>query len=216
LQLTVDGSGTPSLVSRWMSGSDGSSPVVVNGIVYYAGPARLRGLDPTTGTELWSDTSIGGIHWESPIVVQGRLYVTDENAKLWVYEPNPAPLHYFTLPPCRVVDTRLPSGTWGGPALAGNGARRVFPMAGQCGIPADALAIAANLTVAGPSGPGYLRVVPSGIESAVSSINFSAGQVRANNAVLSLTGNPVGSIMVETGIFPGTTHFILDVSGYFK
>jgi len=30
--------------------------------------------------------SIGAIHWQSPIVVNGRLYVFDEAARLWVYQ----------------------------------------------------------------------------------------------------------------------------------
>jgi hypothetical protein len=49
----------------------------------------MRALDPTTGAALWSDASIGGIHWESPILVNGRLYVTDEAGNLWAFEPNP-------------------------------------------------------------------------------------------------------------------------------
>jgi outer membrane protein assembly factor BamB len=216
LQLTVDGSGTPSLVPRWTTLSSGTSPVVANGIVYYAGTAGLRGLDPTTGSLLWSEVSIGGIHWESPIVVQGRLYVTDENGRLWAFEPAPAPLGFFTVVPCRVVDTRGPVGTWGGPPLSGSGSRRLFPIAGRCGVPADALAVAANITVVGPSGPGFVRVLPSGIVVTASSIHFAAGQVRANNVVVPMTGNPLGSIVVEADIFPGTTAFVFDVSGYFR
>jgi hypothetical protein len=165
---------------------------------------------------LWSDVSIGGIHWESPIVVQGRLYITDENGTLWAFEPAPAPLRFHTLAPCRVVDTRGPVGTWGGPLLSGSGSRRLFPVAGRCGVPADARAVAVNFTVVAPSGPGFVRVLPSGIVSTASSSNFGAGKVRANNGVVPMTGNPLGWIVVETGIFPGTTDFVLDVSGYFR
>lgn len=216
LQLIVDGNGAPSLVPRWSSPAGGTSPIVVNGIVYYAGTAGLRGLDPTTGNQLWQDVSIGGIHWESPIVIQGRLYVTDEGSRLWAFEPAPAPLGFNALVPCRVVDTRDPVGTWGGPRLSGSGSRRLFPVAGRCGVPADALAVAANITVVGPSGPGFVRVLPSGIASTIASINFGAGQVRANNVVIPMTGNPAGSVVVEADIFPGTTDFVLDVSGYFR
>jgi len=31
--------------------------------------------------------AIGGVHWESPIVAAGRLYVTDEAGKLWAFVP---------------------------------------------------------------------------------------------------------------------------------
>ena len=44
--------------------------------------------------------------------------------------------------PCRVIDTRERDG----PALAG-GAARTFRLAGVCGIPADALIVALNVTV---------------------------------------------------------------------
>ncbi len=62
-----------------------SSPIVANGVVYCAGPNYVRALDPTTGSELWHDTSIGGIHWESPIVVNGILYISDESGQITAY-----------------------------------------------------------------------------------------------------------------------------------
>jgi hypothetical protein len=53
--------------------------------------------------------------------------------------PNP-PFRFYTVPPCRVADTRLPNGTYGGPALAA-GSSRSFPMTGACGIPATARSV---------------------------------------------------------------------------
>jgi PQQ-like domain len=218
LQAVVDGLGNPSLVSRWTDAGGGTSPIVANGILYYAGSAGVRALDPTTGGLLWSDASIGGIHWESPIVVNGRLYVTDENARLWAYGPDPAaPVNFFTVAPCRLVDTRGPDGTFGGPVLQGSAARRLFPVAGsRCGVPSTAVAVALNVTVVSPSGPGHLRLGPASFAASTSTINFVAGQTRANNAVVGLTGYPLGSLWVETHIFPGTTHLVLDVTGYFE
>jgi hypothetical protein len=130
----------------------------------------------------------------------------------------PAPNdNFFTLAPCRVIDTRLANGTFGGPALAGSGAERTFPVSGQCGIPIDAAAIAINVTVVQPSASGDLRVFPAGVGlPLVSVINFSPGQTRANNAVLSLVGNPLGSFTVHTDMAPGSVQFIVDVSGYFR
>jgi len=218
LQLSVDGAGTPSLVSRWTlnaSGTGGSSPVVANGILFYASFGGMKGLAPRSGSQLWS-AAIGGVHWESPIVAAGRLYVTDEAGKLWAFVPNPAPLQFFTVPPCRVIDTRGSAGTFGGPALAGSGAKRSFPVAGQCGLPADALAVAANVTVIAPTHDGDLRFGPNGFAAATSTANFQAGQVRGNNAVIALTGDPLGSLAVQTDVFPGSTDLALDVVGYFK
>src|SRR5260370_23571828 len=46
--------------------------------------------------------------------------------------PPPPPPLFYTLAPCRVIDTRNPAGPYGGPALLSE-ATRVFSMAGQCG-----------------------------------------------------------------------------------
>ncbi|MDP9120938.1 MAG: PQQ-binding-like beta-propeller repeat protein [Acidobacteriota bacterium] len=215
LELAVDGTGNPSLTSRWTNSTGGSSPIVANGIVFYAGSGNVFGLDPTTGGQLWHDTSIGGIHWESPIVVDGHLYLTDESNQLWAYAPNPAPLNFFTLPPCRLIDTRGPAGTYGAPALPGG--FRSFPLTGRCGIPAGAQAVAANLTVVPQNAAGAIRVAPSGVASMASTVNFHPGPPRANNAILSLTGFPLGSVTVETDVPPGgAAHLIVDVTGYFE
>ena len=120
---------------------------------------------------------------------------------------------FFTLPPCRVLDTRDPAGTWGGPALAA-GATRVFPIWGQCGIPNTAKSISVNLTVTQPTAPGHLILFPGGSPPGVSNINFRAGQTRANNAIVPLS--PTGTLSVTDGQSSGTTHFLLDVNGYFQ
>lgn len=75
--------GLPTLVQQWTSGP-GTSPIVANGVLYYFS-GSINALNPTTGAVLWSDSSPGGVHWESPIVVNGRIYVTDEGGKLWAY-----------------------------------------------------------------------------------------------------------------------------------
>ena len=90
LQVVVDGSGHPTLVSRWTVGTMGSSPIVANGMVFVAGSGRIAALDPTTGSTLWSDSGIGGIHWESPILANGVLYITDESSRLTAYAPGGA------------------------------------------------------------------------------------------------------------------------------
>jgi phospholipase C len=126
------------------------------------------------------------------------------------------PGNFFTLPPCRAADTREAAGPYGSPALGGAGARRDFSLAGRCGVPSDATAVAANLTVVGPGGAGFLRLFPTGTPPpGTSAIEFDAGAVRANNAALSLLGSPCGSVTVE-GDFSGQTDFVLDVSGYFQ
>jgi Lamin Tail Domain len=119
-----------------------------------------------------------------------------------------------TLTPCRIVDTRGPNGPAGGPALVA-GAIRDFPVAGICGVPFSAKAVAVNLTVVQPSADGYLTLYPSGAPLPLAStLNFRAGTVKANNAT-SVLGNG-GSVAVFYGAGGGTTHFLLDVTGYFE
>jgi parallel beta-helix repeat protein len=121
----------------------------------------------------------------------------------------------YTLAPCRLVDTRNSPGPLGGPALAA-GATRTFVVTGSCGVPSDARALAVNVAVTQPTdGPGFLGlsdgVVPRPV---VSTINYQAGQTRANNAIVRLGAS--GDISVFCGQGAGTAHFVLDVTGYFR
>jgi len=105
LQLAVDGGGNPSLQIKWQKPNGGTSPIVANNVLYYAGSGSLRALDPLTGGPLWSSTQVGGIHWESPIVANGIVYITDEAGKLSAFSPNgqvPAP------PPASTPGAYLP------------------------------------------------------------------------------------------------------------
>jgi len=93
LRVSVDSSGNPTLTAVWTHGPGGSSPLIVNGILFYASNGLVVALDPATGQHLWDSSagSIGGIHWESPVVVNGVLYVTDESANLTAFSPGGVP-----------------------------------------------------------------------------------------------------------------------------
>ena len=85
LKLEIDGHGSPSLKPVWQNDDEGSSPIVADNVLYCAGSRDIRAFDPTTGKLLWHDTSIGKIHWESPVVVNGVLYITDESGNLTAF-----------------------------------------------------------------------------------------------------------------------------------
>jgi hypothetical protein len=123
-------------------------------------------------------------------------------------------LRFHTLTPCRVIDTRRANGPLGGPALQ-PGATRLFTVSSVCGVPAVAVAVSVNMTVvAGAS--GHFTLFPgNGINPGTSGLNFSAGQTRANNAILRLSTDGSGGINVLNGS-AGWNHFILDVNGYFR
>ena len=73
------------LVTRWTKIPGGTSPVCAGGLLFLASTGLVRALDPETGDVLWSDTGIGGIHWQSPIVALGNVYLEDETGHLSAY-----------------------------------------------------------------------------------------------------------------------------------
>lgn len=118
---------------------------------------------------------------------------------------------FYTLAPCRVLDTRDPNGPYGGPALTA-GVTRTFTIVGRCEVPVDARSISVNATITQPAAQGHVILFPGGTSvPPVSTLNFRAGQTRANNAIVLL-----GSGGTLSAVSSSTTHFILDVNGYFK
>ncbi len=124
------------------------------------------------------------------------------------------PGQFFTLVPCRLLDTRNPPGPYGGPHLLG-GETRTFSLASRCGIPASARGVSVNVTVTQPTALGNLKLFGAGGPVPVaSSINYSAGQTRGNNALVGLSST--AQLAITCGQASGTTHVILDVNGYFE
>ena len=122
-------------------------------------------------------------------------------------------LCFYTVTPCRVFDSRDPG--LGGPAPLIGGSQNAVPLAGHCGVPTTAAAVSLNVTVTGPTVQGHLRLFPSGAAlPVVSTINYVAGQTRANNAVTRLGAS--GTLEVYVGQSGGSVHVIVDVNGYFE
>jgi uncharacterized repeat protein (TIGR01451 family) len=123
-------------------------------------------------------------------------------------------MSFYTLSPCRLVDTRNPAGNRGGPALAA-GAARTFPIAGACSVPSTAWAVSVNVTVTQPTTVGNVRLFPGSTPSPLASnLNYAAGATRANNAIAAL-GN-AGDLTALSSQASGSVHLILDVNGYFE
>jgi hypothetical protein len=120
---------------------------------------------------------------------------------------------FFSVAPCRAIDTRLPDGPLGGPALVA-GADRTFPLSGACGIPSGASAVSVNIAVIGATAAGNLRLHPGGTPvPLVATVTYSAGETRSNNAVAALSAT--GELGAYVGGPAGSVHFVLDVNGYF-
>jgi hypothetical protein len=124
-------------------------------------------------------------------------------------------LNFYTLSPCRLLDTRNAFGPLGGPALA-SGSQRVVPATGTCGIPTTAKALALNVTVVTAPGLGSVSLFPGDGVPAVNVINFGIGQTRADNVVLKLSSSGSGTLGLVSTSPAGPVHVLLDVSGYFQ
>lgn len=120
---------------------------------------------------------------------------------------------FYTLTPCRLVDTRLPDGPLAGPALAA-GAVRAFDLTeASCGVPAGASAVSLNVTAVAAMARGSLTLYPgTGPVPVANSLSFGASSARANNAVVGLVA---GTLSVASLQSSGTVHLVLDVNGYF-
>ena len=105
-------------------------------------------------------------------------------------------LRFHPQAPARIYDSRVEGGRWN------QGETRVIA------VPANAAAVAINLTVTEPSAAGFVTVFPcDAVVPVVSNINYSAGQVVAN---LVQTGTSNGSICVHS---LSRTHIVIDLEG---
>jgi hypothetical protein len=119
--------------------------------------------------------------------------------------PGAGGLAMFNLAPCRVIDTRNPSGA---PPLSG--AMNVNVVGSGCGAPAAAQSYVLNATVVPSGGLGFLTLWPQGgTQPLVSTLNALDGAITSNMA---LVPTSTGSVSAFTA---NPSHLILDISGYF-
>jgi hypothetical protein len=84
--FAADGGGTAAwtleggkLVERWKNGNGGTSPVIAGGLLYVYDPkGGLRIYQPTQGNQI-ADLETGRGHWNSPIVVDGKIALPEGN-----------------------------------------------------------------------------------------------------------------------------------------
>jgi hypothetical protein len=184
----------------WCSGTIGPMTQVTANLSAYAGQkARLRWQEG-------DDASLQEIGWSVDSVTLSSVVTSS------VCTPAAAqPLDFYTLTPCRLVDTRLT-----GPALQ-PASQRTFVLSGACGVPSTAKALTVNLTATQAAALGYLTLYPADLPSTpvVSTLNFKAADTRSGNGILRLATNGTGQVIVYNAA-AGTVHLILDVTGYFE
>jgi PQQ-like domain len=81
-----NGSGTAAWILRsgrlhamWSNANGGNSPVVAGNLLYVAGSGSVHVYLPTSGKEV-ATLPTGSLHWQSPIVVGGRVILAEGNA----------------------------------------------------------------------------------------------------------------------------------------
>jgi hypothetical protein len=119
---------------------------------------------------------------------------------------------YHAVAPSRLLDTRVGNGL-SGPLLANTPA--TFQVTGRGGIPSNATAVTGNLTVVDSTFSWAIYVGPDPLASPTSStINFNAGDVKANGLTVALS--TTGSLSATYLSFAGnTTDLVFDVTGYY-
>ncbi len=117
---------------------------------------------------------------------------------------------YIPVDNFRALDTRTSIGLSG--KFVAN-VPRTLDLGAQ-GLPTDAVAITANLTVVGQTKGGYLSVTPDPtINPSTSTLNFPAGDVRANGLTVAVDA---GDVSIVYKAASGTTDVLVDISGYYS
>ncbi len=100
--FAADGNGTAAwtlekgkLVQKWKNNNGGTSPLVADGLLFVYDPSGgLRIYDPAKGT-LVTTLKCGSGHWNSPIVVDGKIALPEGNAN---QHASTGVLNIWTLP----------------------------------------------------------------------------------------------------------------------
>jgi hypothetical protein len=121
-------------------------------------------------------------------------------------------LRFIPITPCRVVDTREPSGPLGGPQIPGAGTRTFPVLSSPCGVPSTAQAYSFNVAVVPTAGQlGFLTVWDAGQpQPLASTVNSIDGRVKSNAAII-----PAGAGGAVSVFASNPTQVIIDINGYF-
>lgn len=114
-------------------------------------------------------------------------------------------LSLYNLPPCRVLDTRTPTG-----APPFEGAINVNVIGSGCGGSSAAQAYVFNATVVPQGMLGYLTLWPEGnLQPVVSTLNAYNGEVTSNMAIVPTSNTEISAYATNY------TFLVLDLFGYF-
>ena len=200
LNVTVVPKGTLGYLTVWPSGQ--SQPLV----------STLNSLDGRIKANAAIVPAGDAAHNEaiSVFATDTTDVVLDING-YFVPATDPSALEFFSVTPCRLVDTRKAVGPLGGPSMAA-GETRDFPLlSSSCSIPPNAQAYSLNVTAVPTNVLGYLTTWPVGqAQPLVSTLNDLTGTIVANAAIV-----PAGSGGDINVFVTDPTDVVIDVNGYF-
>ena len=191
--ITIRGLGLTGVTNVTLGGVAATSVVVVN---------------DTTITAVTGAHAAGMVN----VALSGGPIAPGTFGNAFLYDSPSAASSFFTLTPCRIVDTRGSGAviTSGGPL--GIGATRTWDLT-HCGVPDGAVAISANVTVVGGTAGGDLAFYPGHRGRSGIDLDQLFGRPdRANNSLIKLLGGQT----TITNHTAGTVHVIVDVNGYFQ
>ncbi len=129
----------------------------------------------------------------------------------FVASTDPDALQFFSMTPCRVVDTRNGTGPLAGPGLTANVARDFPFLTSTCNISNTAVAYSLNVTAVPPAPLGFVTVWPSDqARPTASTLDDLTGTIVANAAIVKAANN--GDISVYAN---NNTQLVIDINGYF-
>jgi Chitobiase/beta-hexosaminidase C-terminal domain len=193
----------------------------------YNSPQMVTISDPTAGATIYCTTNgtmpttsstkyAGAIAVsttetiEAIAVASGYANSAIASATYTIQSSATSALQFIPVTPCRIADTRNPTGAFGGPELAAASTRTFNIPQSACSIPSTAVAYSLNATVVPNAALGYLTVFPAGVAQPLVSTLNSDGRVKANATITPAGTN--GGVSVYAS---NNTQFILDIDGYF-
>jgi len=156
----------------------------------------------------------------SPVSAKGTVcFFTNTDVDLVVdavgYVSTTATAKFTPSVPFRFTDTRDRYRAAVNAGLAGvrlsAGQTITVTMAGQRGLPANARAISANITVVDAAASGFVTAYPCGDVPNASNVNYEFGEAIANAAELPLSSS--GAICIYSS---SSAHVIIDVNGWWS
>lgn len=84
-QVLTDSKGVSSLNLTYTLPNFGTSPFMTNDILFVQEEFGIKALDPRTGKTFWTSSRTKGLHYQSPIVVNGKVYTADNSGNIYAW-----------------------------------------------------------------------------------------------------------------------------------